>query len=181
MRPQETFVGQPVRSLQTMLRTLSEDDSDLPIIIPDGIFGNQTRQAVFAFQRKYGLPATGVSNQETWDKIVEEHGKANIRLSRAEPLQLILNQNQIIQQGEYHPYLFLIQSMLTTLGEIYGHIIPPAITGTLDEETSYALSTFQELNNIPATGELDKITWKHLALQYPLAVNIRQSKKRTNY
>lgn len=181
MRPQESFVGQPVRSLQTMLRTLSEDDPDLPTIIPDGIFGNQTRQAVFTFQRKYGLPATGVSNQETWDKIVAEHEKANVRVSPAEPLQLILNQNQIIQRGEYHPYLFLIQSMLTTLGETYGQIVPPQISGILDEETSYALSTFQQLSDIPATGELDKITWKHLALQYPLAVNIRQSKKRTNY
>ena len=179
MRPVETFVGQPVRSLQTMLRTLSEDDPTLPTIIPDGIFGNQTRQAVYAFQRKFGIPATGVSDQETWEKIVEEHGDAHIRLSPAEPLQLILNPNQVLRKGEYHPYLFLIQSMLVTLSEVFGEIAPPSITGILDQQTSEAIVSFQLISDLSPTGELDKITWKHLALHYPLAVNIQQSQNRT--
>lgn len=181
MRPKETFVGQPVRSLQTMLRVLAEDDIHLPTIVPDGIYGNQTRQAVFAFQQKHQLPPTGVSDSETWDKIVEEHGKAQIRLSPAEPLQLILNPNQVIEKDEYHPYLFLVQNMLGTLGEVYSVIPSPSPTGVLDETTADSLLTFQRISNLPATGELDKITWKHLALQYPLAVNIQQSKTRTIY
>ena len=179
MRPRENFLGQPIRSLQTMLRILSEDDPTLPTLIPDGIYGNQTRQAVYAFQQKYGIPATGVSDQQTWERIVEEHNKSRIRLSPAEPLQLILNPNQVIRRNEYHPYLFLVQSMLVALGTAYGVFSPPSITGILDLETSEAISTFQKLSALPQTGELDKITWKHLALQYPLAVNIQQSKNRT--
>ena len=50
MRPGESFVSQPVRSLQTMLRVLAEDDEELLALIPDGIYGSQTRQAVSAFQ-----------------------------------------------------------------------------------------------------------------------------------
>ena len=34
MRPNESFVSQPVRSLQTMLRVLAEDDRTLPTVIP---------------------------------------------------------------------------------------------------------------------------------------------------
>ena len=37
MRPEETFVGQPVRSLQQMLRTIHEYDDRHSEIIPDGI------------------------------------------------------------------------------------------------------------------------------------------------
>ena len=179
MRPNESFVGQPVRSLQTMLRVLAEDDRNLFSLIPDGIYGNQTRQAVTAFQRKYGIPATGVVNQETWDRITAEHSPALVRLGPAEPLRLILNPNQIIRRGEAHPYLFLVQGMLTTLAEIYGSILVPSMSGVLDMPTSESLASFQELSSLPQTGELDKITWKHLALQYPLAVNLQQSRNRT--
>ena len=52
MRPPESFVVQPVRSLQTMLRVISGRYTELPTIIPDGIYGPQTMTAVTAFQRK---------------------------------------------------------------------------------------------------------------------------------
>ena len=50
MRPNESFVAQPVRSLQTMLRVLSEDDDSLLSLIPDGIYGSQTHQAMPYFR-----------------------------------------------------------------------------------------------------------------------------------
>lgn len=179
MRPKESFVSQPVRSLQTMLRVLAEDDNELSSLVPDGIYGNQTRQAVSTFQRKYGIPMTGVVNEETWNRIVAVHSPALIRLGPAEPLRLILNPNQIIRRGESHPYLYLVQGMLGTLAEIYSSLLAPAISGILDEATADALSSFQQLSALPQTGELDKITWKHLALQYPLAVNLQQSQNKT--
>lgn len=178
MRPVDSFVRQSVRSLQTMLRILAEDDEDLMSLVPDGIYGTQTRQAVTTFQRRYGIPVTGVTDQETWERIVAESTPAQIRIGPAEPLQLILNPNQIIRRGETHPYLFLVQGMLTTLADIYSSILAPTISGVLDESTAQAIESFQYLSALPQTGELDKITWKHLALQYPLAVNIRQSKNR---
>ena len=48
MRPDESFVGQPVRSLQTMLRTLAEADDRYNSVIPDGVYGPQTVAAVSA-------------------------------------------------------------------------------------------------------------------------------------
>ena len=48
MRPNESFVGQPVRSLQTMLRVIAEQDGALPSVVPDGIYGNDTVAAVTA-------------------------------------------------------------------------------------------------------------------------------------
>ena len=70
MRPEETFVGQPVRSLQQMLRTLHEYDDRHLDIIPDGIYGQKTIRAVTAFQRLHGLSATGVADQDTWEAVV---------------------------------------------------------------------------------------------------------------
>lgn len=179
MRPVESFVGQPVRSLQTMLRVLGEDDDQQPKVIPDGFYGQQTRNAVSAFQQNRGIPATGVADQNTWERIVREYRPALIRVGPAEPLQLILNPGQVLERGESHPYLFLIQAMLLALSEIYGSIAAVEMTGILDLATSQALADFQYLSALPQTGTLDKITWKHLARQYPLAVNVRMSQNRT--
>ena len=44
MRPLSSFVGQPIRSLQTMLRVIAEDDPTHLRIVPDGIYGPETRR-----------------------------------------------------------------------------------------------------------------------------------------
>ena len=171
MRPDESFIGQPIRSLQTMLRTIAEDRPGYIRIVPDGIYGPETMSAVANFQRKHGLPATGITNQETWEAVVEEYDLALISRTNAYPLDILLNPGQILRKGERHPHLYLVQGMLIVLSEIYESIGRPGMTGILDGSTADALSSFQMLNGLPMTGQLDKKTWKHLALQYPLAAN----------
>ena len=105
MRPPESFLSQPVRSLQTMLRVLGEDDDRLKNVVPDGIYGDQTRNAVYHFQRSHGIPATGVTDQITWDAIYQEYEPAQVRLLPAEPLQLLLEPGQVIRKGEENIYL----------------------------------------------------------------------------
>ena len=162
-----------------MLRVIGEDSKKPLTVIPDGIFGNQTRQAVSDFQNTRGLPATGVADETTWQRIVAEYPDAWTRVGPAEPLQLILNPGQVIRAGESHPYLYLIQAMLAALQEAYGSIPAPPMNGMLDMPTADALSVFQELSLLPQTGEVDKVTWKHLARHYPLAVNHNYSQNKT--
>lgn len=174
MRPNESFVGQPVRSLQTMLRVIAESDDLQPSVIPDGIYGPQTATAVSAFQRRHGLPVTGIADQATWDQVVAVYEPALIAVGPVEPLEIILEPNQIIRQGETNPNIYLVQAMLIVLAEVYGSITAPAVTGILDIPTSNALSQFQILTLLPATGELDRQTWKNLALHYPMATIPKQ-------
>ena len=172
MRPGESFIGQPIRSLQTMLRVIAEADGTSPTVIPDGIYGPETMAAVSHFQRKHGLPITGVTDQGTWEAIVAVHEPSLIAIGEAEPVQVVLNPNQIIRQGERHPVVYLLQAILAVLSGIYESISSPAMTGVLDAATSDALSSFQMLSGLPMTGSLDKNTWKQLALHYPLASNL---------
>lgn len=182
MRPNESFVGQPVRSLQTMLRVIGEQDEAHPSVVPDGIYGPNTVAAVTAFQRRYGLPVTGVTDQATWDAIVAVYEPALVFVDEAQPIEVILSPNQVIRRGEEHPNLYLAQAMLAVLSRAYG-ISMPGLTGVLDLPTEESLSGFQELSRLPMTGTLDKLTWKHLALQYPLAATqlTRQNPDRQGY
>ena len=171
MRPMESFVGQPIRSLQTMLRIIAENDPTHPSVIPDGIYGPQTMAAVSEFQRRHGLPVTGVTDQATWESIVAAHEPALISIDAAQPIEIILNPNQVIRRGERHPAVGLAQEMLLVLADVYGSVGTPTKSGILDDPTADSLSSFQMLSRLPMTGDLDKRTWKHLALQYPLAAN----------
>lgn len=141
-------------------------------VIPDGIYGPETMTAVTVFQRNHGLPPTGVTNQETWEAVVAEFEPALISRDSAQPLNIVLNPGQVIRKGEQHPHVYLVQAMLTVLSQAYSSITAPGLTGLLDDATSDALSSFQMLSALPMTGQLDKRTWKHLSLQYPLAANL---------
>lgn len=171
MRPGESFVEQPIRSLQTMLRAIAEDDTRLPTVIPDGVYGPSTMQAVSAFQRQYGLPVTGITDQVTWDQIVAIYEPTIIRIDSAEPIEIIMEPGEIFRLGDSNAYIYLIQSILTQLSNDNPTITPPDHNGVLDDSTSQALAAFQLLAGLPPTGELDKITWKFLSKQFTLSAN----------
>ena len=172
MRPPESFIGQPIRSLQTMLRVIAENDPSHVRIVPDGIYGPETVRAVSTFQRNHGLSVTGITDQATWDAIVAVYEPALVEQDAAYALEIILNPGQVIRRGERNPNLYLVQGILLMLEESYGSIGPLSVTGILDDATADALATFQQLCGLPITGNLDKHTWKHLVLQYPLAANL---------
>ena len=175
MRPPESFIGQPIRSLQTMLRVIAENDPSHVRIIPDGIYGPETVQAVSVFQRKHGLPVTGVTDQDTCEAVVAIYDPALVQQDAAQELSILLNPGQIIRKGERHPNLYLVQGMLLVLSEVYESVAAPIVNGILDDATADAIASFQALSGLPMTGHLDKHTWKHLALQYPLAASLPDS------
>lgn len=176
MRPDESFVGQPIRSLQTMLRVISEDDRTLPTVVPDGIYGQQTIQAISAFQRRYSLPITGVTDQRTWDEIVRVYEPALVRVGKAEPIEILMDPGQIYRLGDSDPNIYLLQAILLYLSTVHADITRPTNSGILDDPTSEALAGFQLLAGLPPTGELDKNTWKYLSRQFTLNANQSRQK-----
>ncbi len=178
MRPGESFVGQPIRSLQTMLRVLAQYDGKYASVVPDGIYGPQTMAAVAHFQRLHGLRVTGVTDQQTWDMIVNAYEPALVHMDSAQTLEIILNPSEVITLGQSSPNMFVVQALLAVLSQVYGSVGAPSHSGTLDTVTAESLSSFQALSGLPMTGNLDKITWKHLALQYPLASNLQSKRSR---
>lgn len=63
-------VGHPVLMLQSIIGELTEFYPELPRIAPTGSYRNGTAYAVGLLQRKYGLPETGITDQQTWARIM---------------------------------------------------------------------------------------------------------------
>lgn len=64
--------GDKVRHLQYMLSVLSSYIKQIPPLTVDGVFGPNTRDAVLASQRFFGLPETGIVDETTWDNIYDQ-------------------------------------------------------------------------------------------------------------
>lgn len=171
MKPAESFADQPIRSVQTMLRTIAGIEPSQLNVMPDGIYGSQTAAAVRSFQRRQGLNPTGIVDGATHERIVREYERAYVEAQKAHPVQITLDPGQVLRRGERNNHIYLAQSMLTVL-----HLLDPAIpapphSGILDDATQASVSAFQSLAGLPPTGEIDKRTWKDLALYYALAAD----------
>jgi len=79
-----------VKLLQYMLSVLSAHISTIPPVTIDGIFGQQTKAAVLAAQRRFNLPETGSVGAQTWDAIYDQYAgieNANFRNGETFPTQ----------------------------------------------------------------------------------------------
>ncbi len=61
--------GNSVRTIQTQLNAISNTYSAIPKLRVDGIYGEQTAEAVREFQKIFNLPQTGVVDFPTWYEI----------------------------------------------------------------------------------------------------------------
>lgn len=63
--------GPKVRQMQEQLNAIAQSYPALPKIAVDGIYGEDTQNAVREFQKVFGLPVTGVVDYPTWYEIQE--------------------------------------------------------------------------------------------------------------
>lgn len=61
--------GDKVRQMQQQLNRIAQNYPAIPVITADGIYGEETAQAVRAFQKIFRLPQTGVVDYSTWYEI----------------------------------------------------------------------------------------------------------------
>lgn len=81
--------GEKVRLLQYMLSVLSSYIPSIPPLTIDGIYGQSTRAAVLAAQRRFNLPETGTVGEATWDEIYDQYsGIENTTLRSRESFPL---------------------------------------------------------------------------------------------
>ena len=157
-----------IRNLQEYLRGISYYDKDIPPVPIDGIYDSATKNAVKAYQRKYGLTPNGIVEKKTWDSIYRTYKRH--RADYAAPLGIFPYPNMppdfLIYENESSDLVMIIQIMLNTLRIGYDDLGDFSVNGTLDKESMYAIKEFQRLNFLPQTGLVDAATWNSLAAGY---------------
>lgn len=97
------YTGRPIYSLQTMLRVLSQGDSRILPVVPDGLYGPNTYAAVRSYQEVSALPPTGIVDYTTWMRIISDYNASD--LFRSVPTRPEIAQTMLSVISEYYPEL----------------------------------------------------------------------------
>ncbi|MBR2354371.1 MAG: peptidoglycan-binding protein [Clostridia bacterium] len=157
-----------IRNLQRYLRRISYEDNRISPVPIDGIFDDRTEEALLAFQRMMGLPATGRADEETFRLLYAEYDRIKKERDLRLPLDFFpsVPENYEAAIGERSAFVTLLQFMLGELTFAYDAFDPPPLSGVLDEETEEAILRFQAIQGIPVTGRVDRHTWNRLSEEY---------------
>ena len=124
--------GKYVRYLQFKLKTQGYNITSV-----DGIFGNNTQNAVIAFQQANNLTADGIVGPKTWNNI-----------------NLLNPQNTVLKKGSIGSYVGYLQQKL------YSKLYPVGvIDGIFGVNTERAVKDFQQENSLTPDGIVGAKTW----------------------
>ena len=164
------FLGQPVRGLQYMLRRLAEEYDFLPKLLADGVFGEETLEAVMLFQRELYPPVTGMVDIGTWNAIRERWYDAESRIAPPRPLRAFPGENSRVNPGEEREFLILPQAMMQVLGRHLDGIRPAPANGIHSEVSAANVRWLQRASGLEETGILDRASWDALSRLYEVFV-----------
>ncbi len=163
-------LGNPVTSLQTMLRELGKVYTFLPQIAIDGIFGEETMEAVLLFQKELYPPVTGVVTQDVWEAIRGEVEKFEEIIATPQPLRGFPEGDILFEKGDETGEIALYQQMFQLLSEEIEGIKADTPTGVFTENFRNNVIFLQEISGLPVTGQLDRQTWGRLVRLYEMYV-----------
>ena len=144
---------QHIRELQGYLHGISHIQQ-LPHVIPDGIYGEKTIEAIRQFQQQNHMPATGETDTATWNAVAQ----AYLQEVRPPVLHLALFPTGITAYtlGDTGGAVFVIQGILQAIQNNFPKIPPISGTRIGSSNSMGALPHKQQVSNQPDT-RLDQV------------------------
>lgn len=159
--------GSSVKILQYYLCFLNYFNLKLPYVAVDGIFGDETRDAVLAFQSLYGLDVDGIVGRDTWDMI--QNAYAGVLTSLPDEYRSyssLLYPGYIITTGASGKVVEQLQTYLKTIAANNPSIPDVTVDGYYGEETKKAVLAVQKLEGIEQNGQVGVLTWNAIVNLY---------------
>jgi len=156
--------GESVRMVQQAINRLSEAIPGLPRVPEDGVFGEQTRDAIFAFQRIFGLSIDGAVGPITWERLMREYLDLQPEGPSVHPgPQLPPYPGSAIRVGASGENVRLIQQAINRLVPCYSsRLWRISEDGIFGNGTRDAVMAFQSIFGLTADGVVGPITWERL-------------------
>ncbi len=145
-----------IRQIQQLLREISFFDENIERVVPDGIYGDQTKRSVESFQRANNLYVTGEVDNDTWDKIFEVYEETQ-RNNKRNVLVSVINEEQIpFTVGDRDASLYVVQAMILALSDEFDNIDAVTVNGIYDEETQKAVEVIQIISGLNPNAQIDR-------------------------
>jgi len=159
--------GPDVIQLQFILNFISQFYNDIPSVIQDGVFGRSTRDAVVAFQRKFGLTQDGIVGPATWKLLyqVYKNVEAGIGITPQPPVTpppSTAYPGTPLRVGSRGNSVLLMQQYLNRISSRYPSIPRLAEDGIFGAGTGSAVREFQRLFGLNPDGVIGPLTWNRI-------------------
>lgn len=152
--------GTPVRTLQYYLAFLGFFNSDLPQISVDGIFGQETYDAVLTFQNKNNLKVDGIVGRSTWNALQNAYdGVLRTLPPRYKTYSNLIYPGYFITTGASGSIVRQLQTYLRVIGQSNPSVPVISVDGQYGSHTRAAVEAVQRLNGLEPTGQVGPITW----------------------
>ncbi len=159
--------GLAVQNVQYYLNYLSRFYSTIPPVSADGIFGEQTRNAVLSAQRTFGLPETGELDARTFEAIYDAYlGIIDTLSFEFREGEILPFAGVVLNLGSEAPEVEVLQQYLNALADTYPEIPRVNVTGYFGTQTEAAVLAFQRLFGYQQTGVVEATVWNAIASEY---------------
>lgn len=169
--------GGSVTLIQQFLNEISGDYPLIPKIDPvDGVFGENTENAVTVFQEIFNLTPDGVVGEATWNKMV-------LLYVAIRDLSELVSEGQMydgtdlqfpdsVSVGSTGPRVSSLQYFLLIISNFDQRVQSVPVTGEFGQLTFNAVKQFQSAYNLPVTGVVDETTWNVIYDTYSAIINV---------
>lgn len=159
--------GPSVRILQYYLQFLSYFNLKLPYVSMDGIFGQETYDAVVTFQSFYGLDVDGIVGKNTWDMIQDAYvGVLNSLPDEYRSYSSLLYPGYIITTGASGKVVEQLQTFLKTIADNNPAVPQIKVDGYYGDQTKNAVLAIQKLQGLEQNGQVGVLTWNAIVNLY---------------
>ena len=160
----------PIIELQEFLRNIALVNKKYPLIIPDGIYGKATKEAVRLFQEDNFLLPTGEADFATWESLKCEAERC-CHL-RNEPYQIVpVGEDALpLKLHDESPLVEVLERMLDFCLRDLDDFKSLSFRGYYDDNTKHDVKLWQKICRIKETGEVDKETWNLLSFYYLILI-----------
>lgn len=171
-----------VRRIQLYLNRISANYPSIPkISVVNGLFDENTENAVRAFQRIFNLTVDGVVGKATWYRIVYIYS-AVTRLaeltSEGVGYENLPRQFQgDLSVGDSGGQVVTLQYFLAILAFFNSAVSQPDIDGVYGQETRSSVLSFQRFAGLEQTGSVDRVTWDNIYGAYKGTVDYLEAQQ----
>ena len=176
---EESYPGSPLRPgssgeevivLQNQLNRVAINFPTIPAVFADGVFGEDTAEAVRAFQRVANLSPDGVVGRATWYALSRYYTAvkklAELKSEGEAPQYNVFDFPGILRRGSRGTGVQQLQFFLNNLAAYNPAIPSQKVDGIFGTGTERAVRAFQTAYRLPEDGVVGEETWDALIGAY---------------
>ncbi len=159
--------GPDISVLQYYLAFIAEFYGSIPQIEIDGIFGEQTLNAVIAFQREFGLPQDGIVGRQTWYALQDQYDAILRSLpSEYQSYSSLFYPGYYITTGATGKVVEQLQTFINAIARNNPAVPSVTVDGDFGAKTQEAVRAIQRINGQNPSGAVGPLTWNAIVNMY---------------